>query len=234
MVFGWNAPPAPPQVAQHLAQDVIEELELELADREAKRRRLVVQSSYASVLLFALAEPADLVLVRWPAGMVSVARVMSAPAEAAPNLLHVECCITADGERIRGAVPPSAVEVVNEHNFERLLAEVPNQLTSQRRPSANAISHHQLAPFTASYHRPRSATTTVGAEARQLAEARRVEEQHRRAGAGVPSACDQDDLSQRHARTLRPVDQGARRGDRFASRAEPRRSGLVMCGPASS
>ena len=74
---------APPEVALHLAQDVIEELELELADREAKRRRLVVQSSYASVLLFALAEPADLVLVRWPAGMVSVAKVMSAPAEAA-------------------------------------------------------------------------------------------------------------------------------------------------------
>lgn len=106
---------APPEVALHLAQDVIEELELELADREAKRRRLVVQSSYASVLLFALAEPADLVLVRWPAGMESVAKVMSAPAEAAPNLLHVECCITADDERIRGAVPPSAVEVAKHH-----------------------------------------------------------------------------------------------------------------------
>ena len=154
MVLGDSA--APPEVALHLAQDVIEELELELADREAKRRRLVVQSSYASVLLFALAEPADLVLVRWPAGMVSVAKVMSAPAEAAPNLLHVECCITADDEQIRGAVPPSAVEVVNEHNFERLLAEVSNQLTSQRRPSANAICHHRLAPSTASYHRPHS------------------------------------------------------------------------------
>ena len=166
----------------------------EVEDRDAKRRKLIVQQQYASALLCAIAEPKDLVLVRWPAGMVSVAKVISAPAKAAPSLLHVECCITSDGERIRGPVFPGAVEVVNKHNFERLLGEVPSQLISHRRPAAAATSHHchhpLPPPFTAVHHRPHPPlpstlpsthdTATPGARARQLAEARHFGQQHRR------------------------------------------------------
>lgn len=96
----------------------------EFEDRDAKRRKLTVQQQYASALLGAVAEPKDRVLVRWPAGIVSVAKVLPAPAKAAPSLLHVECCITSDGDKIRDTVSPGAVEVVTKHNFERLLAEV--------------------------------------------------------------------------------------------------------------
>ncbi|EOD25925.1 hypothetical protein EMIHUDRAFT_237336 [Emiliania huxleyi CCMP1516] len=96
----------------------------EFEDRDAKRRKLTVQQQYASALLGAVAEPKDRVLVRWPAGIVSVAKVLPAPAKAAPSLLHVECCITSDGDKIRDTVSPGAVEVVTKHNFERLLAEL--------------------------------------------------------------------------------------------------------------
>ena len=131
----------------------------ELEERDSKRQKLTVQPQYALALQCAGAEPKDLVLVRWPEGMVSVAKVLSAPSKAAPFLLHVECSITSDGDKIRDTVSPGAVEVVTKHNVVRLLAEVssPPLSISTRASSAiiPAAARHPLPP------RPPATTATL-------------------------------------------------------------------------
>ena len=98
-----------------------------LEQRDAKRRKLAKDASYAQALSTGCCEANDHVLVHWPqTDMWSVAAVCSKYKAECPAMLQVKCAVTQNDQHLFSCVHPSDVTTVTSRNVEGVLRKVVN------------------------------------------------------------------------------------------------------------
>lgn len=96
-----------------------------MEQRDAKKRKLAKDASYAQALSAGCCEANDHVLVHWPqTDMWSVAAVCSKYKAECPAMLHVKCAVTQNDQHLFSVVNPSDVTTVTSKNVEGVLRKV--------------------------------------------------------------------------------------------------------------